>query len=392
MRAKKILTLAIPVMLLAGCTIETYGLTQSEYRLVDKEFKADEMVEHMKKMHYSDEEIERQLRGALATVKAEKELKEGKTTKKEEVDTDSYSRGSKSETSKSDKDSDTEEREQINEKEYPYRLFELLVDFQYNLKGIEKESELMVSEDEIITPPTLDYIDRARKSLDKFESIAPPKKYRETHDKVVRAVNKTKRGLNSLEGVVKDYEDKKIKHKELKEELDRTMTYVKEGQDMYEPVFREFDKEFTDAKQKALDKLRKEVVDSASKPSYEDNVDANEGTFKLSKDAKELEGEWGTYRFEKYNLGFNFKKDGSYTMYGSDNKEDRKENYAIGKWTYNADKHELTFKADKFVEKGKNIESPLLTSEVTYELTSFTGDTFAMKDERGNLVRAKKQK
>ncbi len=33
------------------------------------------MIEHMKKMHYSDEEIERQLRGALATVKAEKEEK-----------------------------------------------------------------------------------------------------------------------------------------------------------------------------------------------------------------------------------------------------------------------------------------------------------------------------
>lgn len=35
---RKLLALAIPVMLLAGCTTETYGLTQSELRKVDKEY------------------------------------------------------------------------------------------------------------------------------------------------------------------------------------------------------------------------------------------------------------------------------------------------------------------------------------------------------------------
>ncbi|MFK4293734.1 hypothetical protein ABH955_005041 [Bacillus sp. RC240] len=35
---RKMLALALPVMLLAGCTTETYGLTQSELRKVDKEY------------------------------------------------------------------------------------------------------------------------------------------------------------------------------------------------------------------------------------------------------------------------------------------------------------------------------------------------------------------
>lgn len=75
MKAKKLIALALPVMLLAGCTLETYGLTQSEYRQVDKEFKADKMIKDMKQLHYSDEQIEAQLRGALASLDSDKEDK-----------------------------------------------------------------------------------------------------------------------------------------------------------------------------------------------------------------------------------------------------------------------------------------------------------------------------
>lgn len=49
MKAKRLITLALPIMLLSACTTETYGLTQSEFRQVDKEFKADKMIEDMKK-------------------------------------------------------------------------------------------------------------------------------------------------------------------------------------------------------------------------------------------------------------------------------------------------------------------------------------------------------
>ena len=35
---RKLLTSAMPVMLLAGCTTEAYGLTQPELRKVDKEY------------------------------------------------------------------------------------------------------------------------------------------------------------------------------------------------------------------------------------------------------------------------------------------------------------------------------------------------------------------
>ncbi len=108
MKAKRLVTLALPVMLLTGCTTETYGLTQAEFKQVDKEFKADKMIEDMKRLHYSDEEIEKQLRGALATIKSEKEEKKNKPDKKSEVKTESYSREGKTETNKSGYDNDVE--------------------------------------------------------------------------------------------------------------------------------------------------------------------------------------------------------------------------------------------------------------------------------------------
>ncbi|WP_342429249.1 hypothetical protein [Neobacillus sp. FSL H8-0543] len=58
-------------LMLVGCSSNTYGLTREEYKLVDKYYEADEMVEELKKFGHSDEEIEKQLRAALAQVKFE---------------------------------------------------------------------------------------------------------------------------------------------------------------------------------------------------------------------------------------------------------------------------------------------------------------------------------
>ncbi|MED2040034.1 hypothetical protein P4V58_23275 [Bacillus wiedmannii] len=62
--------------MLVGCTLNTYGLTQSEYRKVDKYYDADKMVSDLKKLHYSDEQIENQLRNALSRIEYEKGSKE----------------------------------------------------------------------------------------------------------------------------------------------------------------------------------------------------------------------------------------------------------------------------------------------------------------------------
>lgn len=405
MKAKGLVTLALPVMLLTGCTTETYGLTQAEFKQVDKEFKADKMIEDMKRLHYSDEEIEKQLRGALATIKSEKEEKKNEPDKKSEVKTESYSREGKTETNKSGYDNDVEgyptdkldksdrEMVKLSEKEYPYRLFELLVDFQYDLKGIEKESELMVAEDELITYPTLDYINRARTVLDEFEKINPPKKYKEYQETIIpEVIGKSRKGLDRVEEAVRKYEEKRHNGTRLKEELEKGMNDITGAQSLYEPMFREFDHDYPDARKKALDKLRNEVVDSASRPSIEDDTDPKGGIVELSTSGKELVGEWNSYKFEKYHVGFDFKEDGSYTMYDSEDKEIRKKNYLKGKWRFNAGENRIILSTDKIVEDGKSKSEDNLPPNATFMVTSFTNDSFGLQDERGSLIKAKKRK
>ncbi|SCC46083.1 DUF3994 domain-containing protein [Bacillus wiedmannii] len=226
MKAKKLLTLALPVMLLAGCTLETYGLTQSEYRQVDKEFKADEMVEHMKQMHYSDEEIERQLRGALANINSEKE------ESKDEV-------------------------------------------------------EIEVSESEVS----------------------------ESND-------------DNIEGFLSD--------------------------------------------------------------SY--FTDLTDGVIELSPNGKELVGYWGIYSYNRFSLGLDMKKDGSYTIYESRDTKDHKKNYIKGKWTYDSDTKKLNLAIDKYVQDGKEEDKDTLNSSIEYTIQSFKNDVFQMEDVKENVLKAKKVK
>lgn len=229
MKAKKLITLALPVMLMAGCTLETYGLTQSEFKQVDKEFKADEMIEHMKKMHYSDEEIERQLRGALATVKAEKEEKKDKTETKDNT---------------------------------------------------EKETEVSMSNND------------------------------------------------NIEGFLSD--------------------------------------------------------------SYFMNL--TDGVIEITSNGKELVGYWGIYKYNRFSLGLDMKKDGSYTIYESGNKEDQKKNYIKGKWTYDSETKKLNLAIDKYVQDGKEEDKNTLNSSIEYTMKSFKDDVFQMEDNEQNDLKAKKLK
>ncbi|MCW9134069.1 hypothetical protein OF830_25030 [Bacillus paramycoides] len=121
MKAKKLVTLALPIMLLSACTTETYGLTQAEFRKVDKEFKADKMIKDMKQLHYSDEQIEAQLRGALAQLEYEEEQRSGKKSdKKSERKTDVDKKEEEldkalKETESETKDKDKKVKEEVKE-------------------------------------------------------------------------------------------------------------------------------------------------------------------------------------------------------------------------------------------------------------------------------------
>ncbi|MCU5584340.1 DUF3994 domain-containing protein [Bacillus toyonensis] len=392
--------------LLAGCTTETYGLTQSEYKLVDKEFKADKMVEDMKRLHYSDEEIERQLRGALATIKTEKDEK-NKSEKKAEVKAESYSRESKPETNKSGYDNDVEgfpsdevdnadiKMVKVSEKEYPYRLYEQFVNIQYEAKELEKRNNLLFTGDKVHITRVLDQIDTTKNDVNKFASLTPPSQFKDYYEHaILRGTKDIKGNLQKVEDAVKKYGDGTYSTAKMKEIVENGTKSIEEGIYMWLGLFEEIDEKYPDARQKALDKMKKDMKDSVNKTYIDDDSvpNPNDRIIELSSSGKELVGVWDFYKFEKVTFSIDFKKDGTMTMYESQDKEQQKKNYATGNWSYDGDKKQITLSLKEFIENGKKNEENDYEKNLPFTVKSFTGDSLRIADERDSVEKAKKHK
>ncbi|HDR7367768.1 DUF3994 domain-containing protein [Bacillus toyonensis] len=392
--------------LLAGCTIETYGLTQSEYKLVDKEFKADKMVEDMKRLHYSDEEIERQLRGALATIRTEKDEK-NKSEKKAEVKAESYSRESKPETNKSGYDNDVEgfpsdevdnadiKMVKVSEKEYPYRLYEQFVNIQYEAKELEKRNNLLFTGDKVHITRVLDQIDTTKNDVNKFASLTPPSQFKDYYEHaILRGTKDIKGNLQKVEDAVKKYGDGTYSTAKMKEIVENGTKSIEEGIYMWLGLFEEIDEKYPDARQKALDKMKKDMKDSVNKTYIDDDSvpNPNDGIIELSSSGKELVGVWDFYKFEKVTFSIDFKKDGTMTMYESQDKEQQKKNYATGNWSYDGDKKQITLSLKEFIENGNKNEENDYEKNLPFTVKSFTGDSLRIADERDSVEKAKKHK
>jgi hypothetical protein len=388
MKAKKLITLALPVMLMAGCTTETYGLTQSEYKLVDKHFKADKLIEDMNRMHYSDEQIEQQLRGALATIKSEQEEAKKKSKPKEEIQLDSYSKEEKSDTGKLKKDIDNVEgyptdtvgkkdvsTKKLSEKEYVTRLFELRLDLQQELDRLDKEIKTMFDDGGELTKPTIDAITDTRLVLNELEAVNPPKKHEEFHEYVIKSgIKDSREGLNRVEEDVRKFMVGGISTARQKEVVEKGMRDINSGPEMWETSFEDFEKEFPGVQQKVMVKKQKEIKD------------ANEGTVNISANGKELVADWGTYRNGEFNLGFDLKKDGTFLMYESEDKEERKQTHMLGEWKYDGIKKIMTFTYKKFIEHGSEKEGIDLPPYAEFKIKSFNGDTFEMMELESEVV------
>lgn len=389
--------------LLAGCTTETYGLTQSEYKLVDKEFKADKMVEDMKRLHYSDEEIERQLRGALATIKTEKDEKKNKP----EVKAESYSRESKPDTNKSGYDNDVEgfpsddvdksdkKMVKLSEKEYPYRLYELLVNIQYEAKELEKRNKLLFTGNKDHITQVLDQINTTKKDVDEFTNLTPPSQFKDYYEySILRGAKDINVNLQKVEDAVKKYEDGTYSLSRMKETVEKGTESLEGGIYMWTGLFEEIDEKYPDARQKALDKMKKDMKDSVNKTYIDDDSmpDPNDGIIKLSSSGKELVGVWDFYKFEKVIFSIDFNKGGTMTMYESKDKEQQKKNYATGNWSYDGNKKQITLSLKEFIEGGKKNEENDYQKNLPFTVKSFTGDSLRIADERGIVEKAKKQK
>jgi hypothetical protein len=254
MKAKKLVSLAIPVLLLVGCTTDTYGLTQSEFRKVDKEFKADEMIEHMKKMHYKDEEIEKQLKGALAQLEYEEEQRNEKKSNKK----------STSETEVDDKKDNAIVKENqagygskglqsplyVSATEFPDMMFKELIDLKYEMRDLIKESKA-ISEDRYEGSPK-DTVVSIRGRLDELDRVVIPKKYADYEYIIKEGIENMRDSLPKIEKAIDKYEDPSKDKKKVKEEVDDAIDGLDSDTYTWQPFFADMNEKDPTALKRAI--------------------------------------------------------------------------------------------------------------------------------------------
>ncbi|EEL25611.1 hypothetical protein bcere0018_54460 [Bacillus cereus Rock1-15] len=252
--------------MLVGCTLNTYGLTQSEYKKVDKYYDADKMVSDLKKLHYSDEQIENQLRNALSRIEYEKGSKEDESSSKE----------SKSNVS----DTEGEKKVKVSEKDYPYRLTELHLEFQYHLKKLEKKTDELFTEEGVYIGEIDSLISHISLDINRFEKIKPPKKYEDYQFLIQEGVEEIRKHLVKVEDAVRQYDalkyDGEYDKDKAKESIQNGMFGIDDGVSKWETVFNGINEKYPDVEQKVKEENQKQAKEGHREDDLNDKVSGSE--------------------------------------------------------------------------------------------------------------------
>ncbi|MEM5662798.1 hypothetical protein AAHB62_30600 [Bacillus cereus] len=262
MKAKILVTLTLPVMLLAGCTTETYGLTQSEFRQVDKEFKADKMIKDMKQLHYSDEQIEKQLRMALAQLKYEEEMKKKENDKYKGIETEEETKKDKK---KGDNETVYEKKEKekvtVTEERYPYQLYEIYARLQYQIEYLGKGMEKSINERSATVNYTREELKLVDMQLNYILNLVPIGKYESNYPLLEEGVSKLREALELIVDFGMRAQNPLYPDNKLPEGFDKANDMIIDVLSTWQPIFDEIDKDFPDAKRKAEKKVERNLND-----------------------------------------------------------------------------------------------------------------------------------
>ncbi|OUA54615.1 DUF7018 domain-containing (lipo)protein [Bacillus thuringiensis] len=252
--------------MLVGCTLNTYGLTQSEYRKVDKYYDADKMVSDLKKLHYSDEHIENQLRNALSRIEYEKGSKEDESSSKE----------SKSNVS----DTEGEKKVKVSEEDYPYRLTELHLEFQYHLKKLEKKTDELFTEEGVYIGEIDSLISHISLDINRFEKIKPPKKYEDYQFLIQEGVEEIRKHLIKVEDAVRQYDARKYDGEydkdKAKESIQNGMFGIDDGVSKWGTVFNGINEKYPDVEKKVKEENQKHAKEGHREEDLNDKVSGSE--------------------------------------------------------------------------------------------------------------------
>ncbi|MGF2716196.1 DUF3994 domain-containing protein [Bacillus cereus] len=309
MKAKKLITLAVPFMLLVGC-----GTEKTEAKPKDKVESKVETKEKLSKEQYPIRmtSIASELMQKIATI------------------TDMAMNGTKDGT----KDVSTIKKEIIKEEK--------------NLQKI----------------------------IAKFDTVEPPKEYQDSHKDLLKAVDCYSKAYSQQVQLVKD---DKVDEKKKKE----SMELIYKGNDYWKAGFKPIEESTLSKSNEIKDKLG--IKSDSSVGDDNSNV-------QISKDGKELLGEWGSYKGADFHKGIDFREDETFTFYDDSGKTDYENNHMEGSWRYNPETNKVTIIPSEFVKDGQKIDAKQMKVAVDYKVEFLRAGSLRLVDDKGTKIEAERRK
>ncbi|WP_255287162.1 DUF7018 domain-containing (lipo)protein [Bacillus thuringiensis] len=207
-----------------------------------------------------------ELRNALSRIEYEKGSKEDESSSKE----------SKSNVS----DTEGENKVKVSEEDYPYRLTELHLEFQYHLKKLEKKTDELFTEEGVYIGEIDSLISHISSDINRFEKIKPPKKYEDYQFLIQEGVEEIRKHLIKVEDAVRQYDARKYdgeydKNK-AKESIQNGMFGIDDGVSKWETVFNGINEKYPDVEQKVKEENQKHAKEGHREEDLNDKVSGSE--------------------------------------------------------------------------------------------------------------------
>ncbi|GLV67066.1 hypothetical protein Bmyc01_57350 [Bacillus mycoides] len=283
-------------------------------------------------------------------------------------------------------ESKEETKEKLSKEKYPLRMTKLSSELVNQITVIteiamDKDKDEKVLKKEIIKEES-----ELQKIIAKFKNIEPPKEFEDSNEQILKAVDCYSKAyalqveIINGKGKVTDADRDKTK---------KSMELIKEGNDYWQKGYAPLQ----DAQLNQANELGKKTGVQFDKPSTS-NSDSNsdDSSVQVSKDGKELLGEWGSYKGSEFYKGLDFREDNSFTAYDDTGKTSYEDNHMTGTWLFDADKKQVTLLPTEFVKDGQKIDAKNTNAFVEYKLEFLRAGSLKMTDNKGNTITGERRK
>ncbi|WP_242226999.1 DUF7018 domain-containing (lipo)protein [Bacillus cereus group sp. BfR-BA-01315] len=256
-----------------------------------------------------------------------------------------------------------EEKEKVSKEAYPARMSNLDYELKTKMSDITELTKRKDNDVKELNKEILKSADEVQEIFAKFYKIDPPKEFEEAHKTVIKAIDCYKEAFDTQISLAKSGSVTKKKTEQLKELMYKGNNYLEEGM---QPI------------EKAVDHTARQ------NQSYD--------PITLSKDGKEIIGEWGSYVGDKFTKGSEFRQDGTYTIFDDEDNTPYENSHMDGKWSYNGDKKEMTLTIDEYVKDGKKAKPGEMKQSMSYTMEYFRDGIFKMVGDDGSKMHQVKRK